>query len=99
MEICRRYSNRPDPLGSLINLLQKIKNGTPDDHEQDLVSVSGNTANVWRVSDRLSETDVRTLLDAYRTGTTTRTLAARYNVGTSTIKRLLKEHQVRRRTS
>jgi hypothetical protein len=97
VELCRRHSNRPDLLGPLINVMRKIKNGTPDD-EPDLEYVDGNTAtNSKRAVDRLTDGDLTALLDAYRDGSTAATLAARYSVSPSTIKRLLREHGVRKR--
>jgi transcriptional regulator of aromatic amino acid metabolism len=75
--------------------LDKIKNGVPDT-DDDLVSVSGNQPGVWRVTDRLSPSDIQVLVESYRTGSTAKVLAERYSVSTTTVKRLLREHGVRK---
>lgn len=98
-ELCRRYSNRPDLLGPLVSVLGKIKNGVPHDDEPDLAPVRGNEAGVWRIADRLSPSDVSTLIESYRAGSTARLLAERYSVITATVKRLLHEHGVRKQRS
>jgi DNA-directed RNA polymerase specialized sigma24 family protein len=95
VELCRRYSNRPDLLNPLVSVLEKIKEGTSDT-EPDLVSVRSNESGVWRVVDRLSPSEVATLIESYRAGSTARSLAERYSVSTGTVKRLLREHGVRK---
>jgi transposase len=51
---------------------------------------------VWRVSDRLSETDLCSLVSGYRAGTTARELAEQFNISKSSVKRLLREQGIRR---
>lgn len=97
MELCRRYSNRPELLNSLVSVLGKIKDGTADDSQPASASVCGKQPGVWRIGDRLTDQDVAALLDAYRRGTTAFSLAAHYGLGLTTVKRLLREHGVRRR--
>lgn len=96
VELCRRYSNRSDLLGPLISVLDKIKNGVPHDDEPDLASVRGKDAGVWRVADRLSPSDVSALIESYQAGCTARLLAGRYSISPMTVKRLLREHGVRK---
>lgn len=86
MELCRRYSNRPNLLNPLFSALDKIKKDTPGT-EPDLVPVRGKEAGVWRITDRLSLSDVDTLIKSYRAGSTARLLAERYSVSTATAKR------------
>jgi DNA invertase Pin-like site-specific DNA recombinase len=95
VELCRRYSNCPDLLNPLVSVLEKIKNGTPGT-ESVLVPVYGKEPGVWRVADRLSPADVGTLIESYRAGSTARLLAERYSVSTATVKRLLRDHGVRK---
>jgi len=52
---------------------------------------------MWRVRDRLDDAGVRRLISAYRDGATTRQLAEQFSIGMTSVKRLLREHQVRRR--
>ena len=96
VELCRRYSNRPDLLGPLVRTWQKINQDAPAGDDSDLAPVPGKEACVWRVADRLSLSDVQTMIGSYRSGSTARFLSERYGVSTSTIKRLLREHGVRK---
>jgi DNA-directed RNA polymerase specialized sigma24 family protein len=99
VELCRRYSNRPDLLNPLVRTWQKISN--PQDHyNETTTTLQGRAAKgAWRVRDRLSPADIQALLNAYRDGTTSQTLAERYGFSTNTIKRLLREHGVHKRRS
>jgi hypothetical protein len=96
VELCRRYSNRPDLLDPLVSVLKKIKNGVLRDDEPDLASVCGNEAGVWRITDRLSPSDIGTLIESYLAGSTARLLAERYSVSMTTVKRLLRDNGVRK---
>jgi Mor family transcriptional regulator len=49
------------------------------------------------VADRLSPSDLADLIARYRAGNTVRDLAERFNLGTTTVKRLLREHKARRK--
>jgi transposase len=51
---------------------------------------------VWRVSDRLGEADICSLVSGYRAGTTARELAEQFNISKSSVKNLLRERGVRR---
>ncbi|MDQ4032899.1 MAG: hypothetical protein M3332_11765 [Actinomycetota bacterium] len=80
-------------LNPLVTVLEKIKNGTPDT-KPDLPPVRGNEPDVWRVTDRLSPSDIGTLIESYQAGSTAQLLAERYSISTTTVKRLLREHGV-----
>lgn len=96
VELTRRYSNHPDLLNPLVRVLAKIRSDAEDGGQPDLGAVHGKQPDIWRIADRLTDQDVATLLDAYRAGTPTRVLAARYGISPTSIKRLLREHGVRR---
>lgn len=96
MEFCRRYSNCPDLLGALVSELEKIKNDVPHDDELDLAPARGNKAGMWCITDRFSSSGVDISIASYRTGGMTRLLAEWYSVSTTTIKRLLHDHGVRK---
>jgi DNA-binding CsgD family transcriptional regulator len=53
---------------------------------------------IWRVSDRLSEADVCDLVSCFRAGTTADELAEQFKISKSSVKWLLRERGVRRRT-
>lgn len=57
---------------------------------------SGRPIRMWRVRDRLDDAGVRRLISAYRDGATTRQLAEQFGIGMTSVKRLLREHLVRR---
>lgn len=58
---------------------------------------SGRQMRTWRVTDRLSDTDVSRLASEYRDGATARQLAEQFAIGMTSVKRLLRERRVRRR--
>lgn len=98
MELCSRYSNRDDLLEPLVSVLKKInEDPSASEPEDQLVSADGSTPKAWRVTDRLSSSDVAGLIDSYRAGHTVRDLAERFKLGTTTVKRLLREHKARRK--
>jgi hypothetical protein len=98
VELCARYSNRDDLLEPLVSVLEQINTGTPASAAEDqLVSADGATPTAWRVADRLSDTDIGHLIAAYQAGDTVREVAERFNLGTTTVKRLLRKHRARRK--
>jgi hypothetical protein len=95
VELLRRYSDRPDVVGPLIRAWQEINNPA-DNHNRTVTTINGRTASPGYVRHRLSETDVAGLIEAYRSGTTAKTLAERYDVHYTTTKKKLRKHGVRR---
>jgi DNA invertase Pin-like site-specific DNA recombinase len=51
---------------------------------------------VWRIYDRLSEADIRSLVSSYRVGTTARELAEQFKISKSSVKQILRERGIRR---
>jgi hypothetical protein len=102
VDLCRRYANRTDLLGPLVSVLEKIKHaGTPAiGCNNPITSTPGRVAKRnWRVRDRLSETQLDELVEAYQSGTTICELAERFGLGTTTVKRALKDREATRATS
>jgi transcriptional regulator of aromatic amino acid metabolism len=96
VELLRRYSNRPELVGPLVRTWREI-NAPTDDHNETVTSnLEGRTASPDYVRQILSEHDITELIAAYQSGTTARALAERYGVHTSTIKKRLWRHGVRR---
>lgn len=95
VELLRRYSNRPDLLGPLVSVLRRIKDPAEDGHET-VTTITGRTASPDYVPYVLTEDNIRELIEAYRSGTTAKILAEQYGVHTSTIKKKLRKHGVRR---
>ena len=86
MEVLRRYSNRPDLLGPMIDVLRRIEDGDQEGEPGGVVS----RERPGRPSDRLSEADVREIVDRFRAGVPKHKLAAEYGMSLSTMKRLLR---------
>jgi len=86
VEVMRRYSNRPDLLGPMIDVLRRIEAGDQADEPGAVKSreYSG------RPTDRLSEADVHKIVDRFRVGVPKHKLAAEYGMSLSTMKRLLR---------
>jgi hypothetical protein len=69
---------------------------TVEDDEPDL-STTAPVDRPWQLKDRLSETDIQTIITEFRAGTPKHVLAARYSVSLSGLKSLLRRREVRRR--
>jgi hypothetical protein len=89
VEVLRRYSNRPDLLGPMIEVLRRIATGDQSDEPGAVASREGGT---MRPSDRLSESDVHGIVARFRTGTAKHRLATEYCVSLSSVKRLLRKY-------
>jgi hypothetical protein len=90
------YSKRSDLLFDLVSAVERLCGedvGGPDG----VRSVRCEQApRVWRVRDRLSEADIQSLISHYREGITAVSWPKNFNIGITSVKRLLREHGVRR---
>jgi hypothetical protein len=86
----RRYSNRPDLLGPMLEVLRRVKEG---DHTEEPGGVQSREGGTLRPNDRLSEPDVRQIVERFRAGEPKHRLAAAYGMSLSTMKRLLRKHR------
>lgn len=99
MDLLGSYSKRVDLVSELVNAVERLRS-SDDLGSASAVSVrSEQPARVWRVSDRLSDTDVCGLVTRYRAGETADTLAKQFEISKSSVKRLLREQGVRRLAS
>lgn len=97
VELLHRYSNRDDLLKPLVSVLERVSDGRPAGQEEaQLVSADGPTPRAWQLSDRLSPADVQALVKSYLAGSTIGALAKQYGIGTSSVKRLLRQHGARK---
>jgi hypothetical protein len=94
VEIVTHYSNTPDLLVDLRRTVQAVGE-TDQNDEPDLPPHPADRP--WHVRDRLSTVDIDQLVESYKAGTTIPQLATQYGICWSSVKRLLKEHAVRRR--
>jgi hypothetical protein len=90
------YSKRLDLVSELVNAAGSLRAKEAQQPETARSVRSGQAPRVWRVSDRLSEADLCSLVCGYRTGTTARELAEQFNISKSSVKRLLRERSIRR---
>jgi DNA-directed RNA polymerase specialized sigma24 family protein len=97
VELLRRYSNRDDLLKPLISVMQHLREDAPAEPEEaQLTSADGSAPHAWQVSDRLTTSDVETLIKSYLAGSTIAALAERQSISVSSVKRLLRQHGARK---
>lgn len=94
MDLATAYSNRPDLASSLVKTLERLKRAQARTDDAPVsVRSTGRSERQWRVTDRLSDADVRTLVAAAEAGTPKWQLAERYGVSESSVKRLVRKHR------
>ena len=91
VEVLRRYSNRPDLLGPLLEVLRRI--GARDTEDEPGVCSTGHGGGSAPVRSRLSDADVHEIVDRFRAGTSKHRLAGEYGMSLSTMKRLLRRYR------
>lgn len=96
VDLLRAYSKRCGLLFELVSAVESLRGADASGAESGLSVCSESPPRVWRVSDRLSEADVSSLVADYRSGTSARELAERYKIGQSSVKTLLRKRGVRR---
>ncbi|MGH3706908.1 MAG: hypothetical protein ACRDRQ_02125 [Pseudonocardiaceae bacterium] len=90
------YSKRLDLLSALVSAVKRLRAKDADESETGRNVRSEQAPRVWRVSDRLSEADLCSLVSGYLVGLTARELAERFKINKSSVKRLLRERGIRR---
>jgi hypothetical protein len=91
----RRYSNRPDLLEQLRQVVVILSKGGPEGDTG--AEVAGESVvRSRRLRDRFSSEDLQSMIALYQSGTTARQVAERFGVSLRSVKRLLHRHGVRR---
>jgi hypothetical protein len=90
------YSKRLDLVSELVSAVDRLRVKDALEPEKGGSVCSEQAPRVWRVSDRLSETDLGSLIAGYRAGTTVDVLVEQFKISKSSVKRLLRERGVRR---
>jgi DNA-directed RNA polymerase specialized sigma24 family protein len=90
------YSKRPDLLFDLARAVERLCGGVVGELGEVRSVRCEQAVRLWRVCDRLSAADIDSLIARYRQGLTTRELAEHFKIGMTSVKRLLREHGVRR---
>ena len=98
VELLRRYSNRAElikPLGAVLKRLSAYDSAdaSPEGSEPTRTSAPSEP---WRLRDRLSEAQIEQLITEYHGGATIKEVAVRFGLGTTTIKRLLRQRRAPR---
>jgi hypothetical protein len=94
VEVLRCYSNRPDLLGPLLEVLRRIEER--DKTDEPGVCSTGSGGGSAPVRSRLSDADVHEIIDRFRTGTPKHRLAGEYGMSLSTMntmKRLFRRYR------
>jgi DNA-directed RNA polymerase specialized sigma24 family protein len=91
VELLAAYSNRPELLRPLADVLRRVE---PHEHERDGEVKS--RARTWSTSDRLAPAGIDTLIELFLDGTPKTQLAAKFGISLSSVKRLLRQRRVRR---
>ncbi|WP_214111392.1 hypothetical protein [Acrocarpospora catenulata] len=96
MELLGRYSKRSDLQERLLEALERAK--IPhDDHDDQLASPSSRPRVVQKITDRLTDEEVRKLVESFHAGTPKHVLAQEYGISLSSVKRLLRKQGATRK--
>jgi DNA-directed RNA polymerase specialized sigma24 family protein len=95
--LVRAYSKRPELLEELNQATRRLARALDADPLGEPVSVrsTGRVGRVWALNDRLSEADMQAIVQKFRAGTPKQELAEQYGISLSSIKRLLRRHDIR----
>jgi hypothetical protein len=94
VELLAAYSNRPELLRPVADLLRRVERHEPEQEEE----VKSRTR-TWSTRDRLAPGDIDALIELFLDGTPKTQLAVKFAISLSSVKRLLRQHRVRRQTS
>jgi len=89
------YSNRSDVLFDLVRAVERVGAAGVGGPDVDHSVRSGRAPRAWRVADRLSEGDLRNLVSRRLDGATVRQLAEEFDIGLTSVKRLLRDQRAR----
>jgi len=101
VDLIGAYSKRLDLADALVRTLDRL--GRAQDQSSQPLNVSvkstGRSQREWRVADRLTDADVRSLVVAFQSGTPKWKLAEQYGISESSVKRLVRKHRADRESS
>ena len=96
VDLLTAYSKRLDLLSALVSAVERLRAKDADEPETGRSVRCEQAPRVWRVSDRLSEAELHSLVSHYLAGITARELAEQFKISKSSVKRLLRERGIRR---
>jgi hypothetical protein len=88
VEVLRRYSNFPDLVKRVQEVLRRIEENDRDDEPG--VHSTGHGGGLVPVRERLGEADVHAIVERFRAGEAKHRLATEYGISLSSVKRLLR---------
>jgi len=94
VDLLRAYSKQYDLVFELVSAVASLRGADAAGPGSVLSVCSVSPPRVWRISDRLSDADVSSLVAAYLGRTSVRELAERYKIGESSVKTLLRKRGV-----
>lgn len=93
VDLLTAYSKHSDLCVKLATKLAHLKRtGIPNYPDEPMSVSSEHQSRLWRVSDRLTETDMRCLIARCRAGEPRRDLAGEFKISLTSLKRLLRAH-------
>ncbi len=93
VDLLRRYSNRPDLCYDLAQAVRRVQE--PGIKSSQSVPSRSRDARHMRISERLTGAQIQALIARYRTGCTAKDLAVEYGIGTTSVKRILRDNHAR----
>lgn len=101
MDVLRGYGNRTSVLADLRRAAERLKTPhldglVPDQGPNDLASASP-LQGARLISVRFTPEQVATIVERFKTGATIYQVAAEYQIGTTTLKGLLRKYKARRK--
>jgi Helix-turn-helix domain of resolvase len=99
VELLRRYANRADLLDDLTRTMARLQGvqTVPVEEQAEALYSACQHARQDLVSLRFSSDDISRMIERYRAGVTTREVANEFKIGTTTLKRLIRERGARRK--
>jgi response regulator of citrate/malate metabolism len=97
VDLVRWYSNRSDLLNDLAHTARNLRQCLADPVAVLSVKSDSEPKSRSKVRDRLTEADIRSIIERYQAGTIARELAAEYEMSPTTLKKILRENQALRR--
>jgi hypothetical protein len=96
VDLLRAYSKRSDLLFELVSAVERLQVKDARTADAGRSVRSEQAPRVWRISDRLDEADLRSLVSGYSAGRTARELAEHFKISKSSVKQILRERGIRR---
>lgn len=97
MDLLCRYSNRPEQIDRIEDILRRIAENDQTDLPGQIPTSPPPRST--RLADRLSASEIEQLVQRYRFGVKAAHLAREYGISLSSVKRLLRQHGARRRSA